>query len=253
MKLSRPVLLAAACLAAGFALPVLRAATDSAAPPVARPLEADDVDRKPEPRAQVAPVYPAELNEKKVSGRAVLSVVVDPRGVVTEASVVSATEPAFGAAAGAAVRQWKFFPALKDEKPVACRIEVTLPFTPDAAAKPPAAASRPAPDKNLANSPLPAGVIRFDQLDKPPAVKVRTAPRYPFEMKRRGIQGNVVVQFIVDEKGFVHDCVALNSTNPEFEGPAIDAVSQWRFKPGVKGGRPVACQMMMPIGFKLGG
>ena len=35
-----------------------------------------------------------------------------------------------------------------------------------------------------------------------------------------------------------------------FERPALDAVRQWKFEPGLKGGQRVGCKMRVPIRFK---
>jgi TonB family protein len=37
----------------------------------------------------------------------------------------------------------------------------------------------------------------------------------------------------------------------EFEKPALDAIRQWRFEPGIKNGVRVAVNMELPITFNL--
>jgi protein TonB len=97
------------------------------------------------------------------------------------------------------------------------------------------------------------GMKVFDpsMLDQQPSPRVRTPPQYPFEMRRAGINGEVVVDFIVDANGDVQNAYAVKSTQREFEQPAVQAVSKWKFKAGRKGGRNVNTHMQVPIVFSL--
>ncbi len=94
-------------------------------------------------------------------------------------------------------------------------------------------------------------VFDINKLDKIPEAIYRPQPTYPYEMRKQGISGQVVVQFIVDARGNVLDAFAVSSTQHEFEQPAVQAVSRWRFRPGRKDGRAVATRMEIPIVFSL--
>ena len=63
-------------------------------------------------------------------------------------------------------------------------------------------------------------------------------PLFPLEMRRAGVEGIVVVRARVDKQGTVTDVFAISSTQREFERPALNAVSKWKFievpSPGVK-------------------
>lgn len=97
------------------------------------------------------------------------------------------------------------------------------------------------------------GMKVFDiaSLDQQPVPRVRIQPQYPFEMRRAGVTGEVTVDFIVDSNGDVQNAYAIKSTQREFEQPAVQAVSKWKFKPGRKGGRNVNTHMQVPIVFTL--
>jgi protein TonB len=97
------------------------------------------------------------------------------------------------------------------------------------------------------------GIEVFDisKLDQVPVPTFQARPQYPFEMRRAGISGQVIVDFIVDANGTVRDAFAAQSTQREFESAAVQAVSKWRFKPGRKGGRVVNTHMQVPIVFTL--
>jgi len=94
-------------------------------------------------------------------------------------------------------------------------------------------------------------VFDINQLDQTPQAKVQGRPQYPFEMRRAGIAGEVVVDFIVDQNGDVQNAYALRSSQREFESAAVQAVSKWKFKPGKRGGRSVNTHMQVPIVFTL--
>lgn len=88
-------------------------------------------------------------------------------------------------------------------------------------------------------------------LDQAPTPRFRSNPVYPFEMRRAGIEGEVVVGFIVDSSGNVREAYPMRSTHREFESAAVQAVSKWRFRPGKKGGRAVNTRMLVPIVFSI--
>jgi protein TonB len=88
-------------------------------------------------------------------------------------------------------------------------------------------------------------------LDQVPVATIRTVPAYPYEQRREGIEGSVLVDFVVDAHGAVQRAYALRSTNPAFEAAAVQGVSKWRFRAGRKSGRPVSTHLQIPIVFSL--
>ena len=98
-----------------------------------------------------------------------------------------------------------------------------------------------------------AGIEVFDisKLDQVPVAKFQARPQYPFEMRRAGISGEVLVDFIVDTNGDVRNAFAAHSSQREFEASAVQAVSKWKFRPGRKNGHAVFTHMQVPIVFTL--
>lgn len=97
------------------------------------------------------------------------------------------------------------------------------------------------------------GIEVFDisKLDQVPSARFQARPQYPFEMRRAGISGEVLVDFIVDTSGDVRNAFAVHSSQREFESAAVQAVSKWKFRPGRKGGHAVFTHMQVPIVFTL--
>jgi len=98
-----------------------------------------------------------------------------------------------------------------------------------------------------------AGIEVFDpsKLDTQPQPRLQANPQYPFEMRRAGISGDVLVDFIVDTNGDVRNAYAVHSSQREFEASAVQAVSKWKFKAGRKNGHAVFTHMQIPIVFSL--
>ncbi len=94
-------------------------------------------------------------------------------------------------------------------------------------------------------------VLPAHLLDNPPAARYRAAPIYPFEAKREGLRGEVVVEFTVNERGEVLSPRVVSSSSPIFEEATLRAVSKWKFEPGRKDGRPVRFRMSVPVIFSL--
>ncbi len=88
-------------------------------------------------------------------------------------------------------------------------------------------------------------------LDHAPVPKFQAPPHYPPDMRRQGISGEVVVDFLLDPHGNVYNAAVLRSSHREFESPALQAVAKWKFRPGRKHGRDVTTHMQVPIVFTL--
>jgi TonB family protein len=86
---------------------------------------------------------------------------------------------------------------------------------------------------------------------KPRSVK-QAAPIYPYSQSQAGLTGTVRIEFIIDVEGRVRNPYVVESNNPAFERPALDAVLKWEFKPGVKDGHPVNVRVSQIIEFQLG-
>ena len=87
-------------------------------------------DADPRPFEGPAPEYPPPLLKAKTTGQAVISLHVGANGRIADPVVKSATDPAFGEAALAAVRLWRFLPRVKDGHPVETQVDLPFDFAP---------------------------------------------------------------------------------------------------------------------------
>ena len=88
----------------------------------------DDIDQKPRAIVQTPPNYPSDMKGKKLGGIVQVAFIVTATGQVSNPRVERAFHPAFGAPAIAAVRQWRFEPAVKGGVRVKCRMRVPIRF-----------------------------------------------------------------------------------------------------------------------------
>lgn len=84
-----------------------------------------------------------------------------------------------------------------------------------------------------------------------PKLVFHIRPIYPFEMRRQGVSGEVIVDFLVAKDGSVQNAYVVKASRPEFAANAVAAVSEWHFRPGTKNGQPVPTHMQVPVIFSL--
>ena len=86
-------------------------------------------ERPPIPLIQPEPEYPTVAKQARIEGKVILRIVVDIKGDVTNIKVLkSMGHTGMDEAAIDAVKQWKFKPAMTNNKPVAVYIDVTINF-----------------------------------------------------------------------------------------------------------------------------
>ena len=106
----------------------------------------------------------------------------------------------------------------------------------------------PAPTASAAPPPK---VVALSEDTEPPVAITQTAPAYPPALKAEGVEGFVVVRFIVTESGAVDDLRVVKSSDPRFNDAVLAAVRAWRFKPATSQGRPVPYPKTLKIPFKI--
>lgn len=76
--------------------------------------------------------------------------------------------------------------------------------------------------------------------------------KYPESAVRAGVQGRVMVDFIIDKEGKVTDVRVVKSVDPELDEEAVRVVSASpKWKPGRMGGRKVRTSVTVPVEFRL--
>ena len=84
-----------------------------------------------------------------------------------------------------------------------------------------------------------------------PQLVFKVEPEYSEEARKAKFQGTVVLYVVVDEKGNPRDLRVVRPLGLGLDQKAIEAVQKWRFKPGLKDGRPVAVSAQIEVNFRL--
>lgn len=93
-------------------------------------------------------------------------------------------------------------------------------------------------------------IFDLKDLDERPTPISQAKPQHPLDLRQAGINGEVVVQFLVDSHGSTRNIKIVSSTNVGFNEPTIRAIRTWKFKPGKKNGQAVTTRVQIPINFK---
>ena len=191
----------------------------------------DTVETLPVPIEAPMPEYTTALL-KSADGETVLSYLwVTDTGRVSAAIVASSPDKRLDEPTIAALKHWKFKPGESEGKATSCVCAVPIEIK-----------------KGGASS----GPVRHpEQFDVAPVVSFQPAPRYPFELVRKGISGSVIAHVFLDRNGVPVQVGIAESTNRGFESPSIDALRKWRFRPATANGSPVISWVALPMNFGL--
>ena len=193
------------------------------------------------PRALV--MTPLRLTDSVLAalpeGRTLLRVWVTEVGRVQGVRVLRGHTPAFDSAAVASVRQWTFAPAQQDGFFVAAWTTVPVRFRHRTAGE-------AAQDTLVAvprTTPPPGCVF--------PEATATVQPTWPRRLDGMRLAGRVVVRALVSVLGRVERVDVQNSTNADLTRSVVEAVRQWRFRPGTCGGQAVPAWATVPIRFRV--
>ena len=121
----------------------------------------------------------------------------------------------------------------------------------------PNAQETPEPDAstatNLVGGGTPGAFNAFEVDVEVVAIAGTVHPRYPDMLRSSGTEGQVIAQFVVNEKGRADRKTfrVVSSTHPQFANSVEQALPQMRFKPAKIGGKPVSQLVQQLFVFKL--
>lgn len=77
--------------------------------------------------------------------------------------------------------------------------------------------------------------------------------QYPAVARENGIEGRVILKFIVEKDGSLSDSTVIHSVHPMVDREALRLVGQMpKWNPGKRAGIPVRVRYCLPIKFKIG-
>jgi TonB family protein len=76
-------------------------------------------------------------------------------------------------------------------------------------------------------------------------------PVYPEEARKNRIQGIVISEALIDQRGDVVDVKVVETPDEVFNQPTIDAIRQWKFEPATTDGEPVDVIYVLTVNYAL--
>jgi TonB family protein len=170
------------------------------------------------------PIYPEEARKKKIEGKVTLSIVVDVKGRVSEAKVLSGPSELTQAALDA-VRLWEFEPP--KSAPVVKTVEISFGSP----------SPCPGPESDLGEVTGRSGLRNDKGLLLGPVDDASWhLPPYSDEDRKAGVAGEMVLALTVNPKGEVTNVRVIKSLSPNLDRLAVDTARNWKYK--VIEGRP---------------
>ena len=93
----------------------------------------------------------------------------------------------------------------------------------------------------------PSDALKVGGVIKTPKKLVNVSPRYPDDALQAKVQGEVVLDVVVDANGVPTD-VQVSQSVPMLDAAAIEAVRQWRYEPTLMNGVAVPVVMTVTLG-----
>jgi protein TonB len=181
------------------------------------------------------PEYPPLARQARIQGTVRFNVLIGVDGLVKQMVLISG-HPLMVPPAQTVVKEYVYKPTLLNGEPVEVVTQVDVNFT---------LAPAGAPGGSAAVRPLPPGVYRAGGGVQAPMVISRVDPDYSEEARAAKFGGAVVLSIVVDETGNPTGIEVVRGLGMGLDEKAIEAVRQWRFRPGFLNGRavPVAAQV----------
>ena len=76
--------------------------------------------------------------------------------------------------------------------------------------------------------------------------------KYPTESIEKGVQGRVIIQFVVEKDGSITDAKVVRGVDPLLDAEALRVINQSpKWKPGKQKGEAVRVKYTLPVAFRL--
>jgi TonB family protein len=84
-----------------------------------------------------------------------------------------------------------------------------------------------------------------------PALLHKLEPDYSVEARAAKVQGTVVLSVVIGTDGRASDVQLRKGVGYGLDEQALDAITQWTFKPGMRDGMAVPVQASIEVNFRL--
>ena len=195
--------------------------------------------------------YPTIAQENGTQGQVIAQFVIQADGTLSDLKIVKSVDPLLDAEAMRVIKEMpKWQPGKQRGIAVATRVTVPIRFRLMDSDSAPSTDS----NKNQENT-------IFDVVEHAPEFPggmeaclkyMYKNIKYPAVAMEAGIQGQVVIQIVIDKDGKIHDPKIVRGVSPELNAEAVRVISnmpQWI--PGKQKGKNVATRFTLPVRFRL--
>jgi TonB family protein len=182
-----------------------------------QPEQKESSRQEPKLIKKVEPEYPEVAKSARIQGVVILEATITKKGDVVNVKVLREPSPLLTKPAIDAVKQWKYEPGKIDGNVADVIVTLTVNFS----------LTQEKEEKSE------SGSLEDSEFEKyAPKIIKHVDPVYPEEASKDGIEGKVVLDTTIDEKGNVIDCQVAEESKPQplLEKAAIDAVKQWKYE-----------------------
>ena len=198
--------------------------------------------------------YPVAARDAGIQGRVYVQFVVDETGRVIDPVITRSPSPLLSRPALDAVRASRFTPGSQDGRPVKVRFSLPINFVLTGEA--PALGVPPGQNPPEVSPSESNTIYEAATVDVPPepvgglqALADRMV--YPPDLRRRGVSGEVTIEFVVAPDGSVRYPVVVSSPDDGLSRAALATLRQTKFVPGEQDGRRVAVRMRLPFTYRM--
>ena len=198
------------------------------------------------------PVFPESLIPLyRNGGHARMEISVGEDGKLGELLVTGYTHLGFAKAAVEAVREWEFEPARWKGEAVSVSITLNFDFEVKGVVISTTGSELiEAQFNSIMGSRDAYRPCTLRELDRIPIPVKSVSPAYPKDLADRGVEGEVTVEFYIDEQGAVRMPFVLGRPSTALANLAVGAVRQWTFEPPTRQGQPVLVHVRQLFRFK---
>src|ERR1035441_9265607 len=84
-----------------------------------------------------------------------------------------------------------------------------------------------------------------------PALIHKVEPEYSEEARKSKLEGTVLLKVEITPEGKATNIKVLHALGMGLDEKAVECVTKWRFKPGMKDGEPVTLDAQIEVNFRL--
>ncbi len=84
----------------------------------------------------------------------------------------------------------------------------------------------------------------------PPGPLRKVDPKYPQDLIQEHVEGEVILYGVIRPDGSVDSIQLVRGLDKQLDANSIEAFSQWKFRPAIKDGQPVALEAIVHIPFR---